>query len=155
MDRPAAFSAVFTDWKLIRGRKVVQIVLELPIEQADAAYQALGGMPNPAESVWCGVARLVQGGERAVAEQQPAAAPNRPRAKRSFDELPLSQQAALICGQSAYWKFLGMLDEAGATEKLRNILGVKSRAELDNNDSKAEGFVRHRDRYLAWKAAGI
>ena len=134
----AAFQAVYTDWKLIRGRKVVQIVLELPIEGSDAAYQALGGMPNPAESAWCAVARLVQGGAGTDAEaNKPAAAPNRPRAKRSFEELPLSQQAALLCGQAAYWKFLGMNDEAGATEKMRNILGVKSRSELDKDPAKA------------------
>lgn len=58
MTDAAAFEATFTDWRLIKGRKVVQVVLEVPLELADRAYQALGGMPDPAGSVWVAVARL-------------------------------------------------------------------------------------------------
>lgn len=54
----AVFSATYSDWKVVKGRKVVQVVFELPLETADAAYQALGGMPIPAKEVWCGIARL-------------------------------------------------------------------------------------------------
>jgi hypothetical protein len=54
----AAFKAEYADWKLIRGRKVVQVVFEVPIELSDAAYDVLGGMPNPAVSSWFGIARL-------------------------------------------------------------------------------------------------
>jgi len=36
----------------------VQVVLEVPLEAADQAYTALGGMPDPGKSVWVGVARL-------------------------------------------------------------------------------------------------
>jgi hypothetical protein len=57
MDNAAAFQATYSNWRVIRGRGVVQIVLELPIENADAAYNALGGMPT-ADEVWVGVARL-------------------------------------------------------------------------------------------------
>lgn len=61
MSAPAAFQATYSDWKLIRSRKVVQICLEVPIEAAGQAYNALGGMPNPASEVWVGVARLNNG----------------------------------------------------------------------------------------------
>jgi hypothetical protein len=61
MDKPAAFSAEYADWKLIRTRKVVQIVFEVPMELADHAYQVVGGMPNLAEPSWFGIARLVRG----------------------------------------------------------------------------------------------
>lgn len=54
----AAFRAVFADWKVIKTRATVQLVFEIPIEQADQAYQALGGMPIAASEVWCGIARL-------------------------------------------------------------------------------------------------
>ncbi len=53
-----AFRATYSDWKLIRSRKVVQVVLELPIELSNQAYDVLGGMPNPASEIWVGVARL-------------------------------------------------------------------------------------------------
>lgn len=58
MSRPAAVKAVFADWKVIKTRATVQLVFELPIEKADEAYQALGGMPIAAREVWCGIARL-------------------------------------------------------------------------------------------------
>lgn len=54
----AAFSATFADWKLIKTRKCVQIVFEVPLEAADAAYQVLGGMPDPGVSEWFGIAKL-------------------------------------------------------------------------------------------------
>jgi hypothetical protein len=54
----AAFRATYSDWRLIKGRKVVQIVFELPLELSGSAYDALGGMPNTAAEVWCGIARL-------------------------------------------------------------------------------------------------
>ena len=67
---PAAFRAVYSDWRLIRTRKVVQVVLELPLEEADRAYSALGGMPRPDAEVWCGVARLKSGKEVIPPEHQ-------------------------------------------------------------------------------------
>jgi hypothetical protein len=46
-DQPAATQGTFSDFRLIKGRKVCQIVIEVPIEQADQALAALGGLPQP------------------------------------------------------------------------------------------------------------
>jgi hypothetical protein len=54
----AAFRASYADWKLIKTRSVVQIILEVPLESADAAYKVLGGMPNFGAEQWMAVARL-------------------------------------------------------------------------------------------------
>ncbi len=35
--------ATFSDFRLVKGRKVCQLVCEVPLEQADAALAALGG----------------------------------------------------------------------------------------------------------------
>ena len=58
MENPAAFSATYSDWKVIKTRQVVQIVLEVPLKAADHAYNVLGGMPNFESEKWFGVARL-------------------------------------------------------------------------------------------------
>ena len=61
MTSPAAiFRASYSDWKLIRTRKCVQIIFEVPLEGglAHAAYAALGGMPDPAAEAWVAIARL-------------------------------------------------------------------------------------------------
>ena len=90
-----AFRASYSDWKLIRTRKVVQIVLEVPVEEADAAYQVLGGMPNPAESFWCAVARL-----------QPDQAAKPAKKKQEWHELKPSAQISIRCGETAFRAFL-------------------------------------------------
>jgi hypothetical protein len=46
MNSPAAFRGTYADWKLVKTRAVVQIVFEVPLEDSDAAYEILGGMPN-------------------------------------------------------------------------------------------------------------
>lgn len=61
MSEPAAFSASYSDFRIIKRRKVVQVVLELPIEAAGHAWNVLGGVPDPTESRWFGVARLKPG----------------------------------------------------------------------------------------------
>lgn len=58
MTEPAAFSANYADWKVIKTRRVVQIVLEVPLEAAGHAYNVLGGMPNFGSEDWFAVARL-------------------------------------------------------------------------------------------------
>lgn len=53
-----AIQATFSDFKLIKSRSVVQLVLELPIEAADAALASLGGIPQPGMERWVAVAPL-------------------------------------------------------------------------------------------------
>lgn len=54
----AAFKANYSDWKPIKSRRVIQIVFEVPWERHDEAYQALGGMSDPAHERWFAIARL-------------------------------------------------------------------------------------------------
>lgn len=58
MDTPAAFSATYSDLKLIKTRKVVQFVFEVPLEAAEHAMNVLGGMPSPMSEKWFAIARL-------------------------------------------------------------------------------------------------
>lgn len=58
MSEPAAFSASYSDWRVVKGRKVVQIIFEVPIEAAGHAYNVLGGMPNFGSEDWFAIARL-------------------------------------------------------------------------------------------------
>lgn len=58
MDKPAAFSATYSDLKLIKTRKVVQFVFEVPLEAAEHAMNVLGGMPSPMTENWFAIARL-------------------------------------------------------------------------------------------------
>lgn len=57
-DTPAAFSATYSDLRLIKGRKVVQFVFEVPLEAAEHAMNVLGGMPSPMSEQWFAIARM-------------------------------------------------------------------------------------------------
>lgn len=178
MTDAAAFRACFTDWRLIKGRKVVQVVLELPIEQADQAYQALGGMPNPAQSAWVAVARLKP--ERQVVpnrnndssperdKSQPASEHPEPpvRARKPVaSEKRLAQQAGIMCAATDFQQFLiehhmmprhspdGKLLHERAATAVRLICGVKSRSEVIPGTSAAEKWDQLMGQFEMWKAA--
>ena len=128
MTAPAAFAATFSDFKLIKGRKVAQVVLEVPLEQADNALAALGGLPRPDAEKWVGVA-LMTG--------PPVSEPEKP-GKRRFEELPYSQQAALKCGDEAFQRYLAerfnsdpkWFDEETTAKHVRSMCRVRSRADI-------------------------
>lgn len=42
MENPAAIRADFCNVKNVMGRKVIQIICEIPVERADQLYQAFG-----------------------------------------------------------------------------------------------------------------
>lgn len=64
-DKPAAFSASYADLKVIKTRRVVQIIFEVPLEAAGHSLNVLGGMPDTESEAWFAIARLQkpEGGE--------------------------------------------------------------------------------------------
>lgn len=58
----AVTRATFSDFRLIKGRKVAQFVFEVAAEQADDALDALGGLPRADVDRWCAIARLSESG---------------------------------------------------------------------------------------------
>jgi hypothetical protein len=70
-----AFKATYSDWKLIKTRGVVQVVMEVPLSEADAAYQILGGMPDFSSERWFGIAPL----KLPPAEKESSKAPAEPQ----------------------------------------------------------------------------
>lgn len=57
-DTAPIFSASYSDWRIVKGRKVVQIIFEVPIGAEGHAYRVLGGMPKLDKPSWFGIARL-------------------------------------------------------------------------------------------------
>ena len=140
----AAFQATYSDWRLIKGRKVVQVVFEVPLEGAGQAYDALGGMPDPSKEVWCAVARLnanrKEGLDTPVA---PAKAPaseadnaSPVRVPRKWEDVPATTQACIRCNEVPFVKFLNVefdaniTTTAGAEQFVRDYCGVESRRDI-------------------------
>lgn len=57
-----AIRATYADWRLIKTRSVVQVVFEVPLHDADAAYEVLGGMPKPSTEQWFAIAAISAAG---------------------------------------------------------------------------------------------
>jgi hypothetical protein len=142
MNKPLAIRATYSDWRLIKTRGVVQVVMEVPLADADAAYDVLGGMPNPANERWFGIAPIKEvmpnTSSKPAVDARPEPKQDKPaRAKREWRDLPPDMQAGIRCNDPAFSAFLceehpddwhesmGSVDEC-----VRLICGVTSRAEL-------------------------
>ncbi len=157
-DKPAAFSAVYSDWKLIKTRACVQIVLEVPLEASGQAYDALGGMPNEKTAVWCAVARLKPEEEKSSSASG-SSVPSKPdaeRAKRIQDwaDLEPSVQSGILRNTEAFWRYLEeelkcapIYNSEHAAQFIRTYCGVVSCADLTADNGKWTALYRG---YRAW-----
>jgi hypothetical protein len=132
----AVFQATYADWKLIKGRKVVQVVFEVPIEKADAAYNVVGGMPNPGTEGWFAIARLTEQAGQAPRQQPEPTAPL-PAGAHSY-----AQRLGIACGERSFWRFLteerlpasraiNIQNENDAADAVRYLIGCKRREAID------------------------
>jgi hypothetical protein len=135
-DDKAATLATFSDFRTVKGRKVCQLIFEVPMEAANEALQALGGVPSPVDPVWCGIARVQP---KAVSE--PLKAVERPR--KTWAELTPAQQAGIRCGEEEFVRYLtskfpnGMRELLTAEGFVRHYCGVDSRS-LIHKGTEAE-----------------
>lgn len=60
MSEPRVIQADYSNWRTVAGRKVLQLVFEVPIEQTADVMEKLG-VPMPGENKWCAIALLDTG----------------------------------------------------------------------------------------------
>jgi len=126
MSAPAAIKGTFADFKLIKTRKLAQIVIEVPIEEADAALTALGGLPRPDSERWVAMARLDMSGT-----QRPSQGLGE---RRQFCDLPMPAQAGIMSDDLKFQLWMSKLpagkEGENAADAIRIYCGVGSRAEI-------------------------
>jgi hypothetical protein len=153
-DEPAAaIRATFSDLRIIKGRKQAQLILEVPIEEADNALAVLGGVPQPHSERWVAVARL-----NGVEKPEPE-----PKEKRKWEDLKLSMQASIRCNEPAFWKFIesdmrgaGRIrnaEDAGAF--VRRFCQIDSRSNLNTNPNAALDWQGIEAQYQAWLKVAV
>lgn len=128
---PRAIRARYADWRPVKGRKVLQIVLELPLEQQGEVLNLLGA-PLPDRDLWVGVA-LLQDGKN-----------------ENFKGGKLAQSSGIICNERAFWKFCDASNAEEAAEWLRQRCGVTSRIHLDHDEQAARAFRDLKLEYENW-----
>jgi hypothetical protein len=137
----AAMQADYCDLKIIKTRKVIQVVLEIP-QEAGNAFIAAFGLPRSDGNVPVAIARL---DTRAVAEK--------PKGGK------LAQRAGIVCGEPGFKKYLlshhPYIEALGTpAQYLRSYCGVVSRAELDHDAGAAKLFDEMMREYSAWLSHG-
>jgi hypothetical protein len=162
-DQPAAIQATFSDVKIIRSRKVCQLVLEIPLEQADAALATLGGIPQPQSDCWVAVARLngVPYRPTEPVHIRGVPEPNPDKEKRRWDDLKLSIQAGIRCEEKAFRTFLTETETSAfearsvedAERMVRERCEVDSRKELNLDPEAASRWKDIERSYQAWLKA--
>lgn len=156
---PAIIRATFHDWRTVKGRKQLQLIFEVPLEQQEQVLHILGA-PLPDRDIWVAIARMQIGPQDGVAhyadsspepDPVPAGGPaSSSRPRRRFSELPRSQQAALRCRSEDFraWLTRSYPNEWGgacevapealpdliAAEAVRRLCGVVSRSDLDADE---------------------
>lgn len=138
MTDAAIIKATFSEWRMVKGRKVLQIICEVPLEAQGHVFQALGA-PMPDAETWVAIARL----------QEPTAQPDQLEDHRKPKSL--AQIAGIICNEPAFWAFVHVNDADEAAKYVRGHCGVTSRSALDSNDDAAQAFRTLKADYIIWR----
>jgi hypothetical protein len=143
MTQPAAFRATYSDWKLVKTRGVVQVILEVPLADSDAAYEVLGGMPDPSKERWFGVAAISQ-------EPAPKKTPI------DWRDVQPAAQAGIRCGEPRFREFLrcehgfDAKDTDEAATVVRQLCQVNTRAAFSTNPAARARWTHLDNQYRAW-----
>ena len=166
MSQHAVIQATFHTHRPVAGRRVLQLVFEVPIEKQNEVLRVLGPA-FPTESKWVAIAALdpsvaastdssPQGPKETgpkPRESSPGLVEAMPEAAGEASDTPpriykRSQIAFNKCRDINFQKWIGCVPELirdGLGEKeaaflLCNKLGIDSRAELDSDESKANAW---------------
>lgn len=135
-----AIEATYVDYRRIKGRKVHQVIFEVPSETWPETYAVLGE-PTIEASHWFAIAKM-NGAE--------------PVQNKGGD---MARSAAMLCDNPNFriWiartgDFAGvhMVDTATAAREVRQRCGVESRAHLDHDDEAAKTFRAMRLDFEQW-----
>lgn len=138
-----AFVGTYSDLRFVKSRKVAQVVIELPIEEANRFLQAFGA-PNPTQESWVAIARLNHAPETHDADES-----EKPR--RQWTDVPATTRAAILCDQTSFLVFLNVKTKEEAASKIRAHCGVKSRRELNTDETARMKFELVERDFQRWR----
>lgn len=157
MSAPAAISGDFATYKHVQGRKMLQLVIEVPAEMASVVFASLG-TPGSGEAIPVALARL-------VADAQPSTKAEPTKERRSFTDLPYAQQAAMRCNELDFqlyvasvapraWTSLmapseGRAPADAAAQLVRDWCRVESRADIQKGTQAGEKWERIEGEFYA------
>lgn len=151
----AAIAGTFHDCRPVKSRGQFQIVIEVPIELADDALRALGGVPQQGKERWVAVALLDPSKNATVAQPPDSGAGADPSpaatvAPQAWAEMKPSKQAGIRCSDVRFQCWIGALTGHHAADIVRGKCNVGSRGELDRDKKAAREWRTLDGAYRAW-----
>ena len=130
----------YADFRVVKTRKVLQMVIELPIEQADDFTKKFG-MPNPSIEKWVAVAYL-NDEEKNVPDEY----------------TKIVQMAGILCKTPKFGEFINhrfkseinINDGEAIASALRSVCGIASRSDLSTNEIARKSFLDLHTEYRKW-----
>lgn len=146
-DEPAAIKAVFADWRTVKGRKQLQLIFEVPLEQQGLVLKMLGA-PMPDRHIPVAIALLDPGKESSCGEE-----PSATKSRRQFLDLSMSQQAGIKANDLKFQLFMSTTDIGkqceDAAEAIRQWCGVTTRADIVPGTIAGDRWVQLLNMYNA------
>lgn len=141
MSEQAVISGSYADFKIIKSRGVAQIVIEVPIEQAERAI-AVFGLPVGGSEIHVAVARLAIDVPGAASHSAPDASE---RARAIYQASSPGEQARsrsiLMCRDPDFQAWAQSTDETEAATFIRRKCRVNTRAAFATNPGALEQFL--------------
>lgn len=145
-------SAVWADFahiNTVKGRKVCVLTLEAPLEDLPEILKRLGN-PIGADTIPVAIAPVDPEMVKAALDIKPQAKAQPSGSSKPFASLPLSQQAAIRCGDVLFQEYLGLEAEADAADYVRCHCGVKSRSQITDANLSGGRWQQIETMYQAW-----
>ena len=149
---PAAIMGDFANYRPVLTRKILQLVIEVPIEQAGEVFAALG-YPTGGGSIPVAIARL----EESAAQTQPRPETETHAVKeaeydppRHWPDMSPAQQTGVIRNETPFQMFAGAKDADGARDFIRQFCRVKSCADILPDTEAAVRWAQLQVRYGNW-----
>jgi hypothetical protein len=159
-EQSAVISGSFADYRLVKSRSVLQVIVEIPIEQQGAAFAALG-YPLPGTEIPVAVARLNSPAgnlqpqqERVFAEPDgytvPNPKPSTPAGGSKSKGERAVIRAAILCAEPRFriWMAGENISTNEAAVMLREACGVASRGDIAKDPAALDKFLKLETDYL-------
>ena len=142
MSEPRAIAGDYADFKLIKTRQVCQIVVEVPLEDAEKVTRLLG-FPRPGAGTRCAIALIdIPGAGASTAARERVGDEDRVVAGATSPTRTNSQRAFNLLRNPAFRRFVSALvgdkpptvtTEDQADRNLKKHFGISSKAQLDDD----------------------
>lgn len=161
MNEPRVIQATFADWRTVKGRKQLQLIFEVPLEQQELVLKFLGA-PLPYDAKWYAIARLAdapvaQLEERRASNAEVSGSSPDGSTKRQWADLAPAQQAGIRCNEPRFHAFLrekGFMTSCATADDaatyVRFVCGVDSRAKIGKDSASLVKWKELEVEYQAW-----